>query len=102
MMLAMSAAKAQSGGHFLYLEIRGLSQQRGVPELKSQLQSIPAIDSVVYCENNGLVIVHTTTPASVSRRAVYNLLKNLNYHFYIKNDIPAEEAERICYRQNHH
>lgn len=92
----------QTGTHYLYVEIRGLSAQRGVPELTQQLHSIPAVDSVSYCENVGLAIIHTKTPAVDSRSDINRLLHSLNYHYVIKSDIPIEEARKICLKNTHH
>lgn len=99
--LSISNILAQSGGKYLFVEIRGLSPQRGVPELREQLKVIPAIDNIEYCEKTGLTILHTETSAVEIRSKVNALLHSLNYKYTIKSEIPIEEARKICDKNSH-
>jgi hypothetical protein len=91
---------AQTGSQYLYVEIRGLSANRGVPELKKELQSINSIRSIEYCENAGLLIIETSSPVDSVRSNVNRLLHSLNYKYEMKSAIPIEEAHRICNRKS--
>jgi len=91
---------ALTGSEYLFVEIGGLSQQRGVPELKKELQSITEIKTIEYCEKAGLLIIETTTPIDSVRSKVNHLLHSLNYRYIIKSSIPIEEAHKICNRNS--
>ena len=101
MLFFLSDAIGQSDGHYLYVEIRGLSEQRGAPELKAQLKTIAAIDVVDYCEKSGPTIIHTRSDAKSIRSHVNSLLHSLNYKYTIKSDIPIDEARKICEKNLH-
>jgi len=101
LLLIISNSPAQTNGHYLFVEIRGLSPQRGVPELREQLKAIPAIDTIEYCEKSGLTILHTKTSAVENRSKVNALLHSLNYKYTIKSEIPIEEARKICDKNTH-
>lgn len=101
LLLTLSDSSAKSNGNYLFVEIRGLSPQRGVPELKEQLKAIPEIDAIEYCEKTGLTILHTKTNADESRSKVNALLHSLNYKYVIKSEIPIEEARKICDKNSH-
>ena len=87
---------AQTGNQYLFVEIRGLSAQRGVPELKKELDVIKAINSIEYCEKAGLLILHSENSIEAVRSEVNQLLHSLNYKYTIKSAIPIEEARKIC------
>lgn len=101
LLLTLSDSSAKSNGNYLFVEIRGLSPQRGVPELKEQLKAIPEIDAIEYCEKTGLTILHTKTNADESRAKVNALLHSLNYKYVIKSEISIEEARKICDKNSH-
>jgi hypothetical protein len=101
LLFTFSDSSAQSNGNYLFVEIRGLSPQRGVPELKEQLKAIPEIDGMEYCEKSGLTILHTKTSAVENRSKVNALLHSLNYKYTIKSEIPIEEARKICDKNSH-
>lgn len=96
-----SESYSQSDRHYLYVEIRGLSNQRGVPELRQELTATGVVDSVTYCENAGLAILHTVPPADSARTKINLLLHKLNYKYILKSEIPIEEARKLCGKFSH-
>lgn len=97
-LLLSSFTFADSAKEYLYVEIRGLSQQRGVPELKKELSTIPEISSFEYCDKAGLLILGTNESIDSLRSNVNRLLHRLNYHYIIKSSISIEDAKNICNR----
>ena len=97
-LLLSSFTFADSAKEYLYVEIRGLSQQRGVPELKKELSTITEISSFEYCDKAGLLILGTNDSIDSLRSNVNRLLHRLNYHYIIKSSISIEDAKNICNR----
>ena len=89
---------ADSCKAYLFIEIRGLSTTRGVPELEKELTTIPSIKSFEYCEKSGLLILGTDQSIDSLRSTVNRLLHSRNYHYVITSAIPIEGARSICNR----
>lgn len=95
-LLLSSFTFADSAKEYLYVEIRGLSQQRGVPELKKEMAVISEISTIEYYEKSGLLIIGTNQSVDSLRSNVNRLLHQLNYHYTLKSTISIEEARNIC------
>jgi hypothetical protein len=93
---------AQNPHNYLFVEIPGLSRNRGVPELENQLKSIAGIDSLAYCDNVGLLIIRSNPNSTHLRAEVNKLLHSLNYHYTIKKTLPIEEAQKACMARSKH
>ncbi|MFZ7115879.1 MAG: hypothetical protein ACO1G9_10900 [Bacteroidota bacterium] len=89
---------ADSDKAYLFVEIRGLSAVRGVPDLRKELTAISSIKTFEYCEKSGLLILGTDQSIDSLRSNVNRLLHSRNYHYVIKSPIPIDAARNICNR----
>ena len=80
----------------IYIEIQGLSKERGFPEFRQLIIGLPEVYAVRYCEKLGLAILDVDRDSLTTENKLKFILKKSNYRFYIKNDIPSYLLPEVC------
>lgn len=80
----------------IYIEVQGLSTERGFPEFRQLITGLQEVYEVRYCEKLGLAILDVQKDSITTENKLRVILRKSNYRFYIKQAIPAYLLPDIC------
>lgn len=91
---------AQVSDKIIYIEIQGLTTERGFPEVQAILMAIEKVHNVEYCQKLGIVIIEASSNSSGIEKSIHTKLKSANYKFIQKKNVSIEALEVPCKLNN--
>lgn len=96
-MLISGISYSQKSTRFIYVEIQGLTVERGFPEVRQSLSILPELITIRYCQQLGLAILQVNNGPEHTERNISKILSKANYRFYIKDPVPIESLVTPCH-----
>lgn len=95
-LLLISLKSYSQDSRTIYIEVQGLSIERGFPELHQLITGLPEVLKVRYCEKLGLAIVDVHHDSLSTENKLKVILRKSNYRFFIKQNIPPHLLPDVC------
>lgn len=87
---------SQTKSNYIYIEIPGLTVDRGFPEFRQALVGISEIRSIQYCEKLGIAILQCNHHETNLEKNIAVALTKAHYKFHIKNPVAIESLVDVC------
>ena len=88
--------RAQDSSSLIYVEIPGLTIERGFADVRQSLSPIREIIGYDYCTKLGIAIFKINGDQQTTKLKIAKALSKNHYSYYIKNNISQEKLNRYC------
>lgn len=88
---------SQKSTKYVFVEIQGITVERGFPDVRQSLSVLPELITIQYCQQLGLAILQVNTGADHTEKNIAKILSKANYRFYIKEPVPIESLISPCH-----
>jgi len=97
LMLISGFSYSQKSTRYIFVEIQGLTVDRGFPDVRQSLSVLPERITIQYCQQLGLAILQVNNGAEHTEKNISKILSKNNYRFYIKKPVPIESLITPCH-----
>jgi len=91
------AQQSQADFRELIVQVPGIENQRGFPEIKDKLVSaVPGLYIVAFCESQQLIMMKLDKKKVPDNRSVFDAISETGYKFYVKEGATITRAKNEC------
>lgn len=99
-LLKSTCSFSQTNSRYIFIEVPGLTTERGFPEFNQLLSGLEQVNHIQYCQKLGVAIINVKTPSEGFEKTISIILRKSNYKFFIKEPVPIEALISPCQLPN--
>ena len=92
----ISHAQTKSTIKEFIVQVPGIYEKRGLPEIRAALESVNGVQYVGFCKTQQLIYCHYDAQIINDEKIILNALIATQYKFYVKRDASIEKVIQNC------